>query len=93
MAEPDNSLMMTILGELRADMRQQSTLLLQVAEATHRLERRFGDVERRISDTRDEIELMLKAELLGSLTHFETRMDARIAELEVRLSTLERPHS
>ncbi len=73
MAEPDNSPMVTILRELRADMRQQRALLLQVAEATHRLERRFGDIERRISDTRDEIELTLKAELLGSLTRFETR--------------------
>jgi hypothetical protein len=99
MAEPDNSLMMTILRELRADMRKQRTLLLQVAEAAHRhdrrfdeIERRFGDVERRISDTRAEIELMLKAELLGSPTHFETRMDARIVELEDRLSALDRPH-
>jgi hypothetical protein len=100
MAEPDNSLMMAILRELRADMRQQTSLLLQVAEATHRhdrrfdeIERRFGDVERRISDTRAEIELMLKAELLGTPTHFEMRMDARIAELEVRLPALERPPS
>ena len=100
MAEADDSLMMTILEELRADMRQQRTLLLQVAEATHRhdrrfdeMERRFGDVERRISDTRAEIELMLKAELLGPLTHFETQMDERIAQLQDRLSVLERPQS
>ncbi len=100
MAEPDNSLMLTILKELRADMRQQRMLLLQLTEAAHRhdrrfdeVERRFGEVERRISDTRAEIELMLKAELLGQLTHFETRMDERIAQLEDRLSALERPHS
>ena len=98
MVEADNSLMMTILKELRADMRQQRTLLLQVAEATHRhdrrfdeMERRFGDVERRISDTRAEIELMLKAELVGRLTHFETQIDERIAQLEDRLSAPERP--
>ena len=100
MAEADDSLMLTILKELRADMRQQRTLLLQLTEAAHRhdrrfdeVERRFGEVERRISDTRAEIELMLKAELLGQLTHFETRMDERIAQLEDRLSALERPHS
>jgi hypothetical protein len=34
------------------------------------MERRFGW---RISNTRAEIELMLKAELLGSLTHFFLR--------------------
>ena len=100
MAEADDSLMLAILRELRADMRQHRTLLLQLSEAAHRhdrrfddMERRFGEVERRISDTRAEIELMLKAELLGSLTHFETQMDERIARLEDRVSALERPHS
>ncbi len=100
MAEADDSLMLAILKELRADMRQQRTLLLQLSEASRRhdrrfddIERRFGDVERRISDTRAELELMLKAELLGSLTHFETQMDERIARLEDRVSALERPHS
>ncbi len=92
MAEADDSLLLAIVGELRAEMRQQRTLLLQLSEAVHRVERRFGDIERRISDTRAEIELMLKAELLGSLTHFETQMDERIAQLEDRVSALERPH-
>ena len=93
MAEADDSRMLAILKELRAEMRQHRTLLLQLSEAVHRFERRFGDIERRVSDTRDEIELMLKAELLGSLTHFETRMDERIAQLEDRVSALERPRS
>ena len=107
MAEPDNSLMLAILRELRADMRQQRTLLLQLTEATHRhdrrfddmerrfgeVERRFGDIERRISDTRAEIELMLKAELLGRLTHFETQMDERIAQLEDRLAAHVHPQN
>lgn len=92
MAEADDSLLLAIVRELRAEMRQQRTLLLQLSEAVHRVERRFGDIERRISDTRAEIELMLKAELLGSLTHFETQMDERIARLEDRVSALERPH-
>ena len=77
MAEADDSLMLAILRELRADMRQHRTLLLQLSEAAHRhdrrfddMERRFGEVEQRISDARAEIELMLKTELLGSLTHF-----------------------
>jgi len=36
---------------------------------------------------------MLKAESLGRLTHFDTQMDERIAQLEDRLSAAERPHS
>ncbi|MGO9419586.1 hypothetical protein [Roseiarcus sp.] len=100
MAEADNSLMLTILREIRADTNQHRTMLLQVVDLLRRhdrrfdeIERRFGDVERRISDTRAEIELMVKAELLGRLTHFETQMDERIAQLEDRLSAAERPRS
>ena len=87
--------MMTILEGIRADMRRRRTVLLQVAEAVRRhdrrfdeMERRFGDVERRISDTGAEIELMLKAKLLGRLTHFEARMDERIARFEGRLAAI-----
>jgi hypothetical protein len=100
MAEADNSVMLTILREIRADTNQHRTMLLQVIDLLRRrerrfdeIERRFGDVERRISDTRVEIELMVKAELLGRLTHFETRIDERNAELEDRLSAVERPRS
>ena len=52
----------------------------------HPLEQRLDQVERRLDDrivsVRDDLELMLKAELLGKLTHFETRIDERLAELE-----------
>ncbi len=84
--------MLTILREFRVEMPQHRTMLLQVIEVLRRHDRRFDDIERRISDSRAEIELMLKAELLGSLTHFETRTDTRIAELEERLSAVEHPH-
>ncbi len=66
MAEADDSLMLTISKELRSEMRPQRTLLLELSEAAHRHDRRFGDIERRISDTRGELELMLKAELTTS---------------------------
>jgi hypothetical protein len=45
------------------------------------------------SETRDEIELMLKSELLGHLTHFETQIDEKIAELATRLSAVEATQS
>ena len=52
-------------------------MLLQLVDASRRhdrrfdeIDRRFGEVELRISDVRAELELMLKAELLGRLTHF-----------------------
>ena len=49
MPEADSSPMLTILKELRADMRQQRTLLLQLAEAARRRDRRFDDLERALA--------------------------------------------
>jgi chromosome segregation ATPase len=98
MTEADHALMLAIPRELRAELRQHRTMLLQLVDATRRhdrrfeeIEQRFGQIEGRISDMRAEIELMLKAELLGRLTHFETQMDERLAQLSDRVSALERP--
>lgn len=100
MTDADNSLMLSILKDLRAEMRQHHDLLLQLVDAGKRHDRRFdtidhrfnhveqriSDVEQRIGDSRGELELMLKGELLGRLTHFETRIDERLAEFEEKLN-------
>ena len=93
MTEADSSLMLAILRELRAEAQQHRTMLLQLVDATRRHDRRFSELELRISDARAEIELMLKGELLGRLTHFETQIDERLAQLADRVSALEGPHS
>jgi hypothetical protein len=100
MTEADSSLMLATLRELPSEAQQHRTMLLQLIDATRRhdrrfdeIDRRFGEVELRISDVRAELELMLKAELLGRLTHFETQIDERLAQLGDRISTLEGPQS
>ena len=92
--------MLAILRELRAEIRelraegqQHRTMLLQLLDATRGHDRRFNEVELRISDVRAELELMLKAELLGRLTHFETQIDERLAQLADRISAVEQPQS
>ena len=89
MPGPDDSLMLSILKELRAEMRDHRTLLLQLAEASRRHDRRFSDLERRLSDMGGELELMLKSELMGRLTHFETQIDEKLAQLSDRLHAIE----
>ncbi len=49
----------------------------------------LGEISRRISESGDEIELTVKAERTGLLTHFETQIDERIAQLGDRISALE----
>jgi len=93
MPEADSSLMLTILKDLQKDMRHHRTMLLHLVELVRRNDRRFDEIERRLSDARADLELMLKAEFLGRLTHFETLTDERIAQFEDRHSVVEGPHN
>ena len=56
--------------ELRRDTQDIRTIALRMVEQNRRLERRLEEV-------RDDLELMLKAELMGRLGHFEAAMEAR----------------
>jgi hypothetical protein len=53
------------------------------------MERRFSGLELRMSDLTGELELMLKSELMGRLTHFETQIDEKLAQLSDRLHAIE----
>jgi hypothetical protein len=89
MPSPDDSLMLSILKEIRVEMRDHRTLLLQLADGMRRHDHRFNDLERRMSDLTGELELMLKSELMGRLTHFETQIDEKLAQLSDRLHAVE----
>jgi predicted nucleic acid-binding Zn-ribbon protein len=89
MSEADFSLTVSIVKEIRAELREHRTMLLQLIDASRRHDRRLEEVERRIADTRDELELVLKGELLGRLGHFETRIDEKLAQLADRVQALE----
>jgi hypothetical protein len=85
----DNSLMLETLKEIRKDQqemrkeqRDQRTLLLLTADTVRKLhlytEKKFLDLEERMRAHRDDLELMLKAELLGSLTNFQIRIETYV---------------
>jgi len=78
---PDN-LVLRHLRDIRREMTDQRTLLLALVDQGHRLERRMGEMARNITETRDDIELMLKAELIGRVGNFESRFEARLEALE-----------
>ena len=56
--------------------------LATARSALQRLERRLGDLS-------GELELMVKSELMGRLTHFETQIDEKLAQLSDRLHAIE----
>jgi len=70
-------------GELRAlrtEQHDMRSLLLLMSDQTRRLERHIGEL-------RDELELMLKAELMGRLGNFETQIERRLDALAERIPT------
>jgi hypothetical protein len=69
----DNTLMLEILKELRKDVRDVRTVVLQLAEQNRRLERRFNELK-------DDLELMVKSELLGALTHFQNKIEIYVEQ-------------
>ncbi|KAB2918483.1 MAG: hypothetical protein F9K29_07910 [Hyphomicrobiaceae bacterium] len=77
MAEvPDNALLLAVLQEIRQEQNKQRALLLQTVDYLRKMEQRL---DARIVAARDDLELMLKSELMGSLTHFETKIEGLLA--------------
>ena len=76
--DPDN----VVLRHLRDMMRDHRTLLAGLLDQGQRLERRIGELDRRMGEIKDDIELMLKAELMARMGNFESRFEARIGALE-----------
>ena len=46
-------------------------------------------MERRLGDLSAALELMVKSELMGRLSHFETQIDEKLAQLSDRLQAIE----
>ena len=87
----DSALLLEVLKEIRKDVRDQRTLAVMTAEHVRKLdrltevrfiavERRIVDVDERIGVLKDDLELMIKSELMGALGNFETRMISLIDE-------------
>jgi hypothetical protein len=69
------------------------TALLQRSEFQERKLHK-GDIltlrqQRRLGELREDLELMIKSELMGRFAHFETRMEQELAAVAERLGALE----
>ena len=82
----DSTLMLEILKEIRKEQNSQRTLLLQTSAAVRNLhqyteenllaiKRELLNFEERMKAHKDDLELMLKSELLGSMAHFQTKIE------------------
>jgi chromosome segregation ATPase len=69
------------LVDVRNDLADMRRAILQLIEKAQRHERRFDELEHRIVETKDDMELMIRSELMGRLAHFETRLESRFGGL------------
>jgi hypothetical protein len=70
-------------GALRGEVREVRTLSLQTVDYARR-------IERRVSEQRDDLELMIKAELSGGLAHMQTQLEHHLRPIHDRLLDLDR---
>ena len=84
------------LQEMREQQRRDgrqierlTDMMLGLTDQVRRLDRHVGDVDRRLSEQKDDMELMLKAELMGQLGMLRAEMDRRFDELADRITVLE----
>lgn len=68
------------MSVMRSDMADMRRAILQLIDKAMRHERRFDELERRIVEAKDDIELMMRSEVMGRLAYFETKMEARFRE-------------
>ncbi len=90
MTAETEDLVLSLLREIRKNMADQRTVLLQSIDRTSRMEIRLEAkmlaFEQRLNNLRDDLELMIKAELMGRLGHFETVMEQRLDALGDRIA-------
>ena len=70
-------------------LEQVSNLLLNLTEQVRRMDRRLTEMDRHLSDQKDDLELMLKAELMGQFGMHRAELGHRLDELADRITTLE----
>jgi LytS/YehU family sensor histidine kinase len=73
----DNTLLLSVLKEIRSEQNKHRELLLQTVDYMRKMGQRLDG---RIVAIRDDLELMLKSELMGRLAHFETKIENLLSE-------------
>ncbi len=93
MNDPNGSIALELIGrmlrkaqterrEMKRDLDMMRPLLLPLVEQ-NRL------TKRRISELKDDLELMIRAELMGSLGHYRNQIERKLDDVTDRLDALE----
>lgn len=82
LADEPTQLILEQLRLVRSEMADLRTVTLASVDHSRRIERRLEEV-------RDDLELVIKSELMGRMGHFETRLEDRLERIERRLDVVE----
>ncbi len=77
-----NEKILSELATMRREMSDVRTLCIGTTEYSRRLDRRLTEVK-------DDLELILKVEISGAFMRLETKLDHRLSAIEDRLAALE----
>jgi len=78
-----------LLRELQIDMRENRRDVEMMLPVITSLVEQGRRVERQMAELKDDLELMIRAELLGSVGHFRNQLEQQLEELGDRVSRLE----
>jgi hypothetical protein len=96
MPESTSQLMIEILQTLRDELRTHRALHEKTVEGIAALNRRqdetnrrLDNIEHRFSEETNTLEMIIRSEMLGSRTHFETQFEHKLEDVIERLHKLE----
>ncbi len=95
MAEVSLEMLQALMGRFMDELRivrnengSMRTIMLGLSEQGRRIERRLGELDRRFSEldrrldeVKDDMELMIRSEMMGRLGNFEVRFERRLEEM------------
>lgn len=70
-------------------LEQVTSLLLSLTDQVRRIDRRIGEMDRRHFEQKDDLEMMLKSELMGQFGMLRAELGHRLDEMADRITTLE----
>ncbi len=87
----ENGSMRTIMLGLSEQGRRIERRLGELDRRVGELDRRIGEFDRRLDEAKDDMELMIRSEMMGRLGNFEIRFERRLEELAETISGTPNP--
>lgn len=100
MVDEGDDLVLRLLRDMRTEHTQDRKRLLQIVDVPRKMEQRLetrisavdqriSALDRRFNELKDDLELLLRSEIMGSQTNFEINFDHRLQEIGERMRTKE----